>query len=50
MVHEPFTSSDEWRLAGYLVTNNPDGKGRKGNAIYQQLTSDVRGSLILLPA
>ena len=50
MGHTPFTSADERRLVKYLVTHNSDGKGRKGNAIYQQLTTDVRGSLILLPA
>ena len=49
MGHTPFTSVDEWNLAGYFVTHNPDAKGRKGSAIYQQLTTDVRGSLILLP-
>lgn len=39
----PYTSDDEKQLVKYLATYNPDGKGRKGNTLYKQLTSDVRG-------
>ncbi|KAF8734293.1 hypothetical protein AX14_003461 [Amanita brunnescens Koide BX004] len=41
MGHTPFSSNDDRHLVEYLTTHNPDGKGRRGNAIYQQLTSDT---------
>ena len=43
MGYNPYTSDDEKQLVKYLATHNPDGKARKGNALYKQLTVDVRG-------
>ncbi|KAF8638827.1 hypothetical protein AX17_001885 [Amanita inopinata Kibby_2008] len=43
MVHVAYTSDDENHLIHYLATHNPDGKGRRGNALYRRLTDNADG-------
>ncbi|KAF8635703.1 hypothetical protein AX15_000327 [Amanita polypyramis BW_CC] len=40
MGYNAYTSDDDNHLIEYLSTYNPDGKGRKGNAVYKQLTEN----------
>ncbi|KAK2460723.1 hypothetical protein APHAL10511_007193 [Amanita phalloides] len=43
MHRNPYSSDDENHLIKYLAAYNQDGKARKGNAIYIQLTSNTDG-------
>ena len=50
MGYNAYNTDDDTHLIEYLATYNSDGKARKGNALYKQLSENVRANLVLLYA